>query len=160
MPSTKVTGELGMQFQEEIELLLERHLLSGLTEAPWVRTVDAKSLDDDRFFAALKSLWPTLLRKVPHQEERTPLSSLARDASQVIYRNSAGGAVLLQKYRSELIRLSPFSVEEIPRDMLISLVQNRLISRTIPNPVVLPKPTPNPKEPAPKEPVRTPEKVP
>ena len=34
------------------------------------------------------------------------------------------------------------------------------IPETIPNPVVLPKPTPNPREPAPKEPVRTPEKVP
>src|SRR5262245_51715388 len=29
-------SELGTQFQEEIELLLERHLLSGLIEAPWV----------------------------------------------------------------------------------------------------------------------------
>jgi hypothetical protein len=34
------------------------------------------------------------------------------------------------------------------------------IPETIPNPVVLPKRTPNPQEPAPKEPVRTPEKVP
>src|SRR5262249_2702734 len=34
------------------------------------------------------------------------------------------------------------------------------IPETIPNPVVLPKPTPNPREPAPKEPVRSPEKVP
>jgi hypothetical protein len=34
------------------------------------------------------------------------------------------------------------------------------IPETIPNPVVVPKPTPTPTEPAPKEPVRTPEKVP
>ena len=34
------------------------------------------------------------------------------------------------------------------------------IPETIPNPVVLPKPTPIPREPAPKEPVHTPEKVP
>jgi hypothetical protein len=33
------------------------------------------------------------------------------------------------------------------------------IPETIPNPVVLPKPTPDPKEPAHKEPVRTPVKV-
>ena len=33
-------SELGVQCQEEIELLLERHLLSGLIEAPWVRTDD------------------------------------------------------------------------------------------------------------------------
>ena len=34
------------------------------------------------------------------------------------------------------------------------------IPETIPNPVVVPKPVPAPTEPAPKEPVRTPEKVP
>jgi hypothetical protein len=34
------------------------------------------------------------------------------------------------------------------------------IPETIPNPVVVPKPTPTPIEPAPKEPVRIPEKVP
>jgi hypothetical protein len=34
------------------------------------------------------------------------------------------------------------------------------IPETIPNPVVVPKPTPTPTEPAPKEPVRIPEKVP
>jgi len=34
------------------------------------------------------------------------------------------------------------------------------IPETIPNPVVVPQPTPHPREPAPKEPVRTPEKVP
>jgi hypothetical protein len=33
------------------------------------------------------------------------------------------------------------------------------IPETIPNPVVVPKPTPTPTEPAPKEPVRMPEKV-
>jgi len=34
------------------------------------------------------------------------------------------------------------------------------IPETIPNPVVVPKPTPTPTEPAPKEPIRFPEKVP
>jgi len=34
------------------------------------------------------------------------------------------------------------------------------IPETIPNPVVVPRPTPTPTEPAPKEPVRIPEKVP
>jgi hypothetical protein len=42
-------NQLGMQFQEEMELLLERHVL---VDAPWVRTDDPES-DDDRFFAAL-----------------------------------------------------------------------------------------------------------
>jgi hypothetical protein len=34
------------------------------------------------------------------------------------------------------------------------------IPETIPNPVVVPRPTPTPTEPAPTEPVRIPEKVP
>src|SRR5262249_32552746 len=31
-------NQLGMQFQEEMEALLERHVLNGLVDAPWVRT--------------------------------------------------------------------------------------------------------------------------
>jgi hypothetical protein len=38
-----------MQFQEEMEALLERHVLSGLVDAPWVRTDDPGSEDDDGF---------------------------------------------------------------------------------------------------------------
>jgi len=51
-----------MQFQEEMEALLERHVLSGLVDAPWVRTDDPKSDDDDRFFAALQELIACLKR--------------------------------------------------------------------------------------------------
>jgi hypothetical protein len=49
-------SQLGMQFQEEMEALLERHLLNGLVDARWVRTDDPESDDDDRFFAALQEL--------------------------------------------------------------------------------------------------------
>jgi hypothetical protein len=34
-----------MQFQEEMEALLERHVLNGLIDAPWVRTDDPESDD-------------------------------------------------------------------------------------------------------------------
>jgi hypothetical protein len=40
-------NQLGMQFQEEMEALLERHVLNGLVDAPWVRTDDPES-DDAR----------------------------------------------------------------------------------------------------------------
>jgi hypothetical protein len=56
---------------------------------------------------------------------------------------------LLQKYRSELVKQSRLLDPE-PID----------IPETIPNPIVVPKPTPTPTEPAPKEPVRIPERVP
>ena len=49
-------NQLGMQFQEEMEALLERHVLNGLVDAPWARTDDPKSDDDDGFFAALQEL--------------------------------------------------------------------------------------------------------
>ena len=49
-------NQLGMQFQEEMEALLEQHLLNGLVGAPWVLTDDPESDDDDRFFAALQEL--------------------------------------------------------------------------------------------------------
>jgi hypothetical protein len=43
-------GPYGMQS------LLDRHLLAGLVNAPWVRTGDAESADDMKFFSALQEL--------------------------------------------------------------------------------------------------------
>jgi hypothetical protein len=57
-------NQLGMQFQDEMEALLERHVLNGLVDAPWVRTDDLESDDDDRFLPLSKSLLRTLLKKV------------------------------------------------------------------------------------------------
>ena len=48
--------ECGAQFQQEMEALLERHVLKGLVDAPWVRTDGPESGDDDGFFAALQEL--------------------------------------------------------------------------------------------------------
>src|SRR5256885_8984977 len=47
-------NQLGMQFQEEMEALLERHVLNGLVDSPWVLTDDPQSDDDDGLFAALQ----------------------------------------------------------------------------------------------------------
>jgi hypothetical protein len=46
----------GEQFKVEMERLLERHILTGLLTAPWVRESWAQIGDDDRFFAALQEL--------------------------------------------------------------------------------------------------------
>ena len=46
----------GEQLKKDMEKLLDRHLLSGLLAAPWVRASLAPFGDDDRFFAALKEL--------------------------------------------------------------------------------------------------------
>jgi hypothetical protein len=47
---------LGHEFGVEMEALLERHILTGLLAAPWVRQSWAQIGDDDRFFAALQEL--------------------------------------------------------------------------------------------------------
>jgi hypothetical protein len=100
-------NQLGMQFQEEMEALLNGHLLNGLVDAPWVRTDDPESDDDDRFFAALQELVAYAFeesarikkegRRFPGWHEKPVMSS--------------GGILqevqsLLQKYRSELVRQS------------------------------------------------------
>ncbi len=48
--------ELGEQFVRDMKTLLDRHLLGGLVDAPWVRTADPTSEDDDQFLAALQEL--------------------------------------------------------------------------------------------------------
>jgi hypothetical protein len=39
-----------------MEELLDRHILSGLLAAPWIRVTFAQIGDDDRFFAGLQEL--------------------------------------------------------------------------------------------------------
>jgi hypothetical protein len=49
-------GQLGIQFEREMEALLDRHILSGLLDAPWVQTDDPDTADDKTFYAALQEL--------------------------------------------------------------------------------------------------------
>jgi hypothetical protein len=89
-------SQLGMQFEEETEALLERHVLKGLVDAPWVRTDDPES-DDDRFFAALQELVAYAF------EESARIKKEGRLFSRGILQEVQS---LLQKYRSELVRQS------------------------------------------------------
>ena len=98
--------ELGMQFQEEMEALLERHLLSGLVEAPWVRTEDPKG-DDDGFFAALQELVAYAFEEGGRIKKKGRIFPRWQE---IPIRSSSGilleVQVLLDKYRSELVRQS------------------------------------------------------
>jgi hypothetical protein len=49
-------SRLGAKFESDMQSLLDRHLLAGLVDAPWVRTDDPKTSDDERFFSALQEL--------------------------------------------------------------------------------------------------------
>jgi len=100
-------SQLGMQFQEEMEALLQRHVLSGLVDAAWVRTDDPESEDDDRFFAALQELVGYAF------EESVRIKKTGRlfPSWHEIPARSSHGILqevqsLLQKYRSELVRQS------------------------------------------------------
>src|SRR5271167_4096613 len=98
---------LGMQFQEEMEALLDRHILKGLIDAPWVRTDDPESEDDDRFFAALQELVAYAFDESARIKKEGRLFPGWREEP---VRSSRGilqeVQSLLQKYRSELVRQS------------------------------------------------------
>jgi hypothetical protein len=100
-------NQLGEQFQEEMEALLERHLLSGLVDAPWVRTDDPESDDDDGFFAALQEL----VAYAFEESVRIKKTGLFFTGWHEIPARSSRGILqevqsLFQKYRGELARQS------------------------------------------------------
>ena len=97
-----------MQFQEEMEALLQRHLLSGLVDAPWVRTDDPESDDDDDgFFAALQELVAYAFEESVRIKKK---GRLFPGWHEIPARSSYGilqeVQSLLQKYRSELLKQS------------------------------------------------------
>ena len=96
-----------MQFQEEMEALLERHVLKGLIDAPWVRTDDPESDDDEGFFAALQELVAYAFEESVRIKKKGGLFAGWRE---IPVRSSHGilqeVQFLLQKYRSEIVRQS------------------------------------------------------
>ena len=107
--------ECGAQFQEEMEALLERHILNGLTEAPWVRTDDPTSDDDDGFFAALQELVAYAFGESVRIKKQGGFFPRWKE----IPSRSSGGILqemqsLLQKYRDELVSQSRLLDQEDP----------------------------------------------
>ena len=150
--------ECGAQFQEEMEALLERHILNGLIEAPWVRTDDPTSDDDAGFFAALQELVAYAFEESVRIKKQGGLFPR--------WSRSSGGILqemqsLLQKYRGELISQSRLLDQEDPAwFVVISRAQNpSIFRRRLPIRLWYPNEH-SPTEPAPKDPVRTPDKVP
>ncbi len=96
-------NQLGMQFQEEMEALLKRHLLSGLVDAP----DDPESDDDDRFFAALQELVAYAFEESVRIKKK---GGLFPGWPEIPVRSSHGilqeVQPLFQKYRSEVVRQS------------------------------------------------------
>jgi hypothetical protein len=99
---------LGKQFALEMESLLDRHILAGLLDAPWIRERSAQIGDDDRFFAALGELVAYAFGESTRvQERRFVLFKSWRD----IPARAPNGILhemqmLLSKYRTLLERQS------------------------------------------------------
>ncbi len=65
-------ADLGSRLENAMEVLLRRHLLAGLTEAPWVRTADPDTSSDQRFFSVLQELTAYALDEATRLRTRTP----------------------------------------------------------------------------------------
>jgi len=102
-------NRLGMQFQEEMEAVLERHVLKGLVDAPWARTDGPERGDDDGFFAALQELVAYAFEESVRIKKK---GGFFLGWHEIPARSSHGilqeVQSLLQKYRSELVRQSRF----------------------------------------------------
>src|SRR6202048_5153715 len=96
-----------MQFQEEMEALLERHILNGRVDAPWVRRDVPAGSDDGGFFAAFQELVAYAFEESARIKKEGRLFPGWHEKPV----RSSGGILqevqsLLQKYRSELVRQS------------------------------------------------------
>ncbi len=97
-------GKLGEQFEAEMQALLDRHMLAGLVNAPWVAASDTNPGDERVFFSALQEL-------VAYAFEESERVTKRPGSRYAIPANPARGILLemqslLNKYRNEVIRQS------------------------------------------------------
>ena len=101
-------SKLGEQFEEEMQSLLDRHLLAGLVNAPWVRTGDAESADDMKFFSALQELVAYVFEESVRVKKTSGIlfsrwhEIPARPSPGILHEMQS----LLKKYRTEVVRQS------------------------------------------------------
>ena len=101
-------SKLGEQFEEDMQSLLDRHLLAGLVNAPWVRTGYAERAGDMEFFSALQELVAYVFEESVRVKKK---SSILFSRWHEIPATSSRGILhemqsLLQKYRTEVVRQS------------------------------------------------------
>jgi hypothetical protein len=101
-------SKLGERFEEDMQSLLDRHLLAGLVSAPWVRTDEAESADDMKFFSALKELVAYVFEESVRVKKKSgiPFSRWheipARSSQGILHEMQS----LLKTYRTEVVRQS------------------------------------------------------
>ncbi len=100
-------SELGEQFEADMHALLDRHLLAGLINAPWVKGDGAERAGDRRFLSALQELVAYAFEESVRVKKSGSLFSRAAKKA-----NGASGGILhemqslLQAYRAEVNRQS------------------------------------------------------
>ena len=101
-------SKLGEQFEEDMQSLLNRHLLAGLVDATWVRTGDAESADDLEFFSALQELVAYVFEESVRVKKKSSIlfsrwhEKAARSSGGILYEMQS----LLKKHRTEVVRQS------------------------------------------------------
>ena len=101
-------SKLGEQFEEDMQSLLDRHLLAGLVNAPWVRTGDAESAGDMKFFSALQELVAYVFEESVRVKKKSGIlfsrwhEIPARSSRGILHEMQS----LLKKYRTEVVRQS------------------------------------------------------
>jgi hypothetical protein len=100
--------KLGEQFEEDMQSLLDRHLLAGLVNVPWVRTGDAESADDMQFFSALQELVAYVFEESVRVKKKSGIlfsrwhEIPARSSQGILHEMQS----VLKKYRTEVVRQS------------------------------------------------------
>jgi len=101
-------SKLGEQFEEDMQSLLDRHLLAGLVNAPWVRTGYAERAGDMEFFSALQELVAYVFEESVRVKKKSGIlfsrwhEIPARSSQGILHEMQS----LLQKYRNEVVRQS------------------------------------------------------
>jgi hypothetical protein len=101
-------SKLGVQFEEDLQSLLDQHLLAGLVNAPCVRTDDAESADDMQFFSALQELVACVFEESVRVKKKSGIlfsrwhEIPARSSRGILHEMQS----LLKKYRTEVVRQS------------------------------------------------------
>ena len=101
-------SKLGEQFEEDMQSLLDRHLLAGLVDAPWVRTGDPERAGDLEFFSALQELVAYVFEESVRVKKKSGIlfsrwhEIPARSSRGILHEMQS----LLQKYRGEVVTQS------------------------------------------------------
>jgi hypothetical protein len=101
-------SNLGERFEADMQSLLDRHLLAGLVNAPWVHTGDAENVDDMTFFSALQELVAYAFEESVRVKKSSGIffsrwyEIPARSSRGILHEMQS----LLKKYRTEVVRQS------------------------------------------------------